>query len=47
MATILVIDDQEPVRALLRIVLEGAGTRSLKRRMAVLDLRCIESDQRT
>lgn len=25
MATILVIDDQEPIRALLRIVLEGAG----------------------
>ena len=25
MATILVIDDQEPVRALLRIALEGAG----------------------
>jgi DNA-binding NtrC family response regulator len=25
MATILVIDDQEPIRALLRIALEGAG----------------------
>jgi CheY-like chemotaxis protein len=25
MATILVIDDQEPVRSLLRLVLEGAG----------------------
>ena len=25
MATILVIDDQEPIRALLRLALEGAG----------------------
>jgi DNA-binding NtrC family response regulator len=30
MATILVIDDQEPVRSLLRLVLEGAGHDVLK-----------------
>ena len=44
MATILVIDDEEPIRALLRIALEGLAMKSLKRRMAVLDLRCIERD---
>ena len=47
MATILVIDDQEPIRALLRRALEGGAIKSLKRRMAVLDLRCIERAQRT
>jgi CheY-like chemotaxis protein len=30
MATILVIDDQEPIRALLRAVLEGAGHQVLE-----------------
>jgi len=30
MATILVIDDQEPVRSLLRLVLEGAGHKVLE-----------------
>jgi len=47
MATILVIDDEEPIRALLRITLEGRAMKSLKRRMAVVDLRCIERAQRT
>jgi CheY-like chemotaxis protein len=30
MATILVIDDEEPIRALLRLALEGAGYDVLK-----------------
>jgi CheY-like chemotaxis protein len=47
MATILVIDDQDPIRSLLRRALEGAGPKFWERRMAVLDLSCIESVPQT
>ena len=47
MATILVIDDQEPIRALLRAALEGDGHEVLEAANGLWVLSGIASEQRT